>query len=80
MFEKLAYYTTCENCEELTGTATVLEGNGDYYREDNILVTLPCNGCGETTQVFDWLDNCDGCGEFHYGVEECPTTTKEESN
>ena len=78
--EKISYYTTCESCEELTGIATVLEGLGDYDRDENSLETLPCSGCGETTYVHDWFDECEECLELHYGIEECPTTTEEGNN
>lgn len=55
--EKMSYYTTCENCEELTGTATVLEGVGQYDREGDTLYGADCTGCGEEVAISGWLDD-----------------------
>lgn len=58
--EKVTYYTSCENCEELTGTATVLEGIGDYDRDGNTMYGADCSGCGNETVIENWLDDEEG--------------------
>jgi len=54
--ERITYYTTCENCEIETGTATVLEGTGLYDSTSNTLYGDDCTGCGAEVAIENWLD------------------------
>jgi len=68
--EKLSYYTTCQDCEEV-GKTTPLEGVGDFDRSGNILALEPCPECGAVFEYDDWLPECDDCGELHYDDVFC---------
>ena len=75
--EMITFYTTCENCAE-QDIETVLEGEGEYDREGNILTTTPCPKCGLEFEYDGWLQKCEECEELHYEGELCGFEGEEE--
>lgn len=71
--EKTSYYSQCD-CGQ------VLEGEGEFDREDGTLYGVDCPKCGLEFCVLDWFEKCETCDEFHPSDELCGFEGEEEKS